>query len=175
MREPRVSFEAFVDSEMSRLLRLAYALTGSPHDAWDLTQDTLVKVGTRWSRLRRAESGAQYARTTMVRLNVSRWRRRQREVLGDPPDQLAVDGAEQVPVLSPAVHEALMSLGLRQRTTVVLRHLYDMTLQEIANDMRCSVGTVKSQLARGQQNLRQALETSEGYSTPTPPKEKHHE
>ena len=59
----------------------------------------------------------------MVRLNISRWRRQQREVLGDPPDLLTDDGAEQVPVLSPAVHKALMSLGRRQRTTVVLRHL----------------------------------------------------
>jgi DNA-directed RNA polymerase specialized sigma24 family protein len=82
---PGVTFEEFVDVEMSRLLRLGYALTGSPHDAWDLTQDTPVKVGAHWSRLMRTESGGQYARTTMIRLNVNRWRRGRHEVLGEPP------------------------------------------------------------------------------------------
>jgi predicted DNA-binding protein YlxM (UPF0122 family) len=51
------------------------------------------------------------------------------------------------------MRQALMRLGRRQRTTVVLRHLYDMNLQEIADHMGCSVETVKSQLSRGLQTL----------------------
>src|SRR4051794_8187375 len=35
-------FEAFVDRELPHLLHFAFQLTGTSHDAWDLTQDTLV-------------------------------------------------------------------------------------------------------------------------------------
>jgi DNA-directed RNA polymerase specialized sigma24 family protein len=44
-------FDAFAEAETPRLLGLAYALTGSPHDAWDLVQEALVRVGMRWRRL----------------------------------------------------------------------------------------------------------------------------
>lgn len=47
MPDRRMPFEEFVDAEMPRLLGLARALTGNGHDAWDLAQETLVRVGLR--------------------------------------------------------------------------------------------------------------------------------
>ena len=150
-------FEAVVVGELPRLVRLGHALTGNPNDAWDLAQETLLRVGTHWRQLDRSAAASRYARTTLVRLNVSRWRRIRREVLGELPDRPALEVTEQVPHLSSPIQDALMTLGPRQRTTVVLRHLYDMTLQEIADEMDCSLGTVKSQLSRAEANLRARL------------------
>jgi DNA-directed RNA polymerase specialized sigma24 family protein len=46
---------------------------------------------------------------------------------------------------------------VRQRAIVVLRHLYDQSEQQTAEQMQCSVGTVKSQCARGLARLRAVL------------------
>jgi RNA polymerase sigma-70 factor (sigma-E family) len=154
-------FEEFVTGELPRLVRLGHALTGSPHDAWDLAQETLLRVSTHWSRLDRSAAASRYARTTMVRLNVSRWRRLRREVLGRVPDHPVADVVDQLPRVSLPIQQALLTLGPRQRTTVVLRHLYDLSLQEISDEMNCSLGTVKSQLSRAEANLRARLATAE--------------
>ena len=72
-------FGEFVDAQTTPLLGLAYALTGNRHDAWDLVQETFVRLGLRWRRLRE-ENLAAYARTVMVRLNVDRLRHLRREL-----------------------------------------------------------------------------------------------
>jgi DNA-directed RNA polymerase specialized sigma24 family protein len=61
-----------------QLLRSTYLLCGDLHRAQDLVQEALVKVALRWPRLRDGNPTA-YARTIIVRDNISWWRR-QREV-----------------------------------------------------------------------------------------------
>ncbi len=46
------SFEAFMRARGAGLIRYAYVLTGSQHDAADLAQEALVRVGTVWERVR---------------------------------------------------------------------------------------------------------------------------
>jgi RNA polymerase sigma-70 factor (sigma-E family) len=168
MVEDSDDFESFVVAVLPRLVRLGNALTGSPHDAWDLAQETLLRVGGRWKRLERSDSAERYARTTMVRLNISRWRSVRREVLGGAAEQEAPLVIDQVPRVSAPIQDALMRLGRRQRTTVVLRHLYELSLREIADEMDCSLGTVKSQLHRAEAHLREQLtETKESASLST--------
>ena len=65
MRGTSEDFAAFVDAQSPALLGFAHALTGNRHDAWDLLQETLVRVGERW---RRIDEPAAYARTVMTRL-----------------------------------------------------------------------------------------------------------
>lgn len=164
MREMDEDYAAFVAVELPGLVRLGHALTGSEHDAWDLAQETLLRVGLHWRRLDRSESPSRYARTTLVRLNISRWRRLRREVLGDTPDVRLTE--PEVQVLSTPLEEALLTLGPRQRTTIVLRHLYDLSLAEIAEEMDCSVGTVKSQLSRAGAQLRARLAPADPSPSP---------
>lgn len=47
-------FGEFVDAALPRLLGLAHILVGNPHDAWDLTQETLARVGLHWRRVDRS-------------------------------------------------------------------------------------------------------------------------
>jgi RNA polymerase sigma factor (sigma-70 family) len=55
------------------------------------------------------------------------------------------------------LRRALLTLPARQRAAVVLRHYDDQSEAETARLMGCSVGTVKSQCARGLARLREAL------------------
>ena len=77
--EDREGFADFAPAQTPSLLGFAHALTANPHDAWDLTQETLARMGERWGRTRFEEPAA-YARTVMVRLNIDRIRRLRREL-----------------------------------------------------------------------------------------------
>ena len=74
-----VEFEDFVRDRSAALLRYGYVLCGNAHDAADLTQEALARLGQSWSRVRRREDPEGYVRTTMARLHISWWRVRRRE------------------------------------------------------------------------------------------------
>lgn len=148
------TFEDFAAVQSRSLLGFAHALTANPHDAWDLTQETLARMGERWGRSRFDEPGA-YARTVMVRLNIDRIRRLRRELPipgGSRAERATVDFVDET---SPWLVEALATLTPRQRTALALRYVEDLDVRTIAERMGCSQGTVKSQLSRGTERLRQ--------------------
>lgn len=148
-------FDAFVEVETPRLLRVAYALSGNPHDAWDLVQEALVRVGQRWDRLVDGNPGG-YAHTTLVRLNIDRGRRQARERLVDePPDRPAA--VQIAGPIDETLMEALRQLPTKQRSAVVLRAVDDLDHEAIAERMGCSVGTARSNLSRGLATLRDLL------------------
>ena len=135
------------------LLGLAYALTGSPHDAWDLVQETLARMGERWGRSRFDEPAA-YARTVMTRLNIDRVRRLRRELpLLSQPD--TGPPVELVGAVDTWLAEALATLSPRQRTALALRYVEDLDVRGISERMGCSEGTVKSLLSRGTARLKE--------------------
>jgi RNA polymerase sigma-70 factor (sigma-E family) len=146
-------FADFAQAQAQPLLGLAHALTANPHDAWDLTQETLARIGERWGRTRFDEPAA-YARTVMVRLNIDRLRRLRREL----PLLHRADQAAPVAVVGEPdgwLIEALRTLTPRQRTSLALRYVEDLDVSAIAERMGCSEGTVKSQLSRGTERLRE--------------------
>ncbi len=147
-------FADFVAAQARPLLGFAHALTADPHDAWDLTQETLARMGERWDRSSFEEPAA-YARTVMTRLNIDRIRRLRREhpfasarTEEEPP-------VEVVGELDGWLLEALATLSPRQRTALALRYVEDLDVRGIAERMGCSEGTVKSQRSRGTERLRE--------------------
>ena len=123
-------FADFAQAQAQPLLGLAHALTANPHDAWDLTQETLARIGERWGRTRFDEPAA-YARTVMVRLNIDRLRRLRREL----PLLHRADQAAPVAVVGEPdgwLIEALRTLTPRQRTSLALRYVEDLDVRAIA-------------------------------------------
>lgn len=125
----RDSFEQFVIARRPALLRTAYLLTGSHHDAEDLVQATLLKVVPKWAKI--ADRPEPYVRQVLARESISRWRRRRwREIHTDTvPEGRVVDpdrGHRDV------LRNALLGLSPRQRAVVVLRYYEDLTERETA-------------------------------------------
>jgi len=133
-----------------QLLRAAVLLTGDLQAAEDLVQEALVKVALRWDRLAQGNPTG-FARTVIVRDNISRWRRR-REVLTPTPSDLAAASSD--PETTLVVRRALGRLTPKQRAVVVLRHFEDLSVEEVAVVMGVGVGTVKSQNAAALARLR---------------------
>ena len=152
-------FDTYVQTRSGALLRLAFLLTGDAHHAEDLVQTTLVKVMGRWEQVTAGGDPHAYVRKVLLHTALG-WRRRRwhGERPSDPlpdvggsPDQTAViDSRERL-------RRALLQLPARQRAAVVLRHYEDLSEQDVARELGCSVGTVKSQTARGLDRLRSLM------------------
>ncbi|SHN43414.1 SigE family RNA polymerase sigma factor [Cryptosporangium aurantiacum] len=155
------SFRDYVQTRLSALQRLAYLLCHDRHRADDLVQDALFKLYLKWDRARAASDLNAYARTTLVRTFLSErrtnWARRVVLVDQLPEEAFAdPDGAAVV-----AVRRALAGLPPRQRAVIALRYYSDLSVEETAQTLGCSDGTVKSQTARGLAALRRALPEAE--------------
>jgi RNA polymerase sigma-70 factor (sigma-E family) len=149
-------FEVFVRARSAALLRYGYVLSGNAHDAADLTQEALARLGASWSRVRHKADPESYVRTTMARLHISWWRRTRREhIVDDVPDQGYVDAALERADGDAGLWRALGQLPPRQRAVLVLRYYEQLADQEIAGLLGVSRVTVRSQAARGLDKLRQ--------------------
>ena len=153
--ETPASFTDYVHARRPALLRTAYLLCGDLHDAEDLVQVALTKVVPRWRR--NEDDPEPYVRTVLVRENVPRHRRRRwREVPAERVPETASapsEGAEDLLVLD----QALRGLAPRQRAVVVLRYLDDLSVEQTAEVLGVSPGTVKSQASDALRRLRSAL------------------
>jgi len=151
-------FRAFVERRRGDLVRTAILLTAG--DRWaaeDLVQTALVSLYVAWPRVR-PDAAEAYARRCLLNALIdhrrSAFARRERaraelpEPAGIDPDALD---------LQSTVFRALGRLPPRMRAAVVLRHLLDLSVEETAAALRCSTGTVKSQTARGLDQLRAVL------------------
>ncbi|MCA2217661.1 SigE family RNA polymerase sigma factor [Jidongwangia harbinensis] len=148
-------YVAFVEANWGRYLRLARLLTGDRDRGEELLQECLVRLYVRWRRAATRDPHA-YLRRMLVNGNISWWRLRRREYLrADPPDR--ADPQAEPPNLDDSVRAALLALPAGQRAVVVLRYCEDLTEREVARALGCTVGTVKSQNARGLRRLRELL------------------
>ncbi|MFF3754722.1 SigE family RNA polymerase sigma factor [Streptomyces sp. NPDC002018] len=150
-------FAEYAAGAWPRLVRAAHLLTGDFHEAEDLVQTTLVKVCARWRRIPREEVEF-YVRRALVNNNLSRVRKRRVIHLLTPLLPERVHGrhaghAEHVEERA-ALAQALAALTARQRAVVVLRYWEDLSEQETAAVLNCSVGTVKTHARRALESLR---------------------
>ncbi|MCW2571917.1 MAG: SigE family polymerase sigma factor [Frankiales bacterium] len=154
-------FGAFVSAGSRRHLRTAYLLTGNAADAEDLLQTALARLVRVWDRVAQSGDVDAYLRRVLVNTHVSRSRRlwRREHPTEAPPDQ---PGLDPYVVLDERdrLRRALAALSPGERRAVVLRHVEDLPEAEVARLLGCSVGTVKSQSARGLGKLRRALEVA---------------
>lgn len=156
-------YVAFVRARQGPLLRSAFMICGDHHLAQDLLQDALVKLASRWERLR-DEAPEAYVRRILYRDSVSSWRRTRREVVADhDPDGVVTplharaDERVQDWVSGAHVREALLLLPPRQRAVIVLRYYEDLSEVDIADALGISRGTVKSQASDAMRTLRKLL------------------
>jgi RNA polymerase sigma-70 factor (sigma-E family) len=162
-------FTEFAVGAAPRLRRTAFLLCGDWHTAEDLTQTTLARVFVSWRRISRQDAVYGYASRTLVNAFLSdRRRRRGRELLTgwlpERPDLAAV----AAPEVRMVVLDALATLPPRSRAVVVLRYWADLSVDQAADVLGCSPGTVKTLGARALDKLRAVL--GDVMTDPGPPR-----
>jgi RNA polymerase sigma-70 factor (ECF subfamily) len=172
------AFEELVNFRSSEIYSLLYRLTESVEEAQDLTQETFLKAFQNIARFR----GDSDIKTWLYRiaLNEARnrwrwWRRRRRDLtisietkLGDGNQTLGsmlmadiARNPERETIAKEReslLRKALRSLSSNQREVVILRDMEGLSYDEIASALEISIGTVKSRIARGREELKKRLE-----------------
>ncbi|MFF3404514.1 SigE family RNA polymerase sigma factor [Streptomyces sp. NPDC002659] len=152
--ESDADFADFASARWSRLLRIAYMLTGDFHEAEDLVQVTLIRVCDHWRRIPGGEADL-YVRRALINNHRSRLRKRRvAQFLTSLVPETADRGHTETVEHRVALAQALDSLSSRQRAVVVLRYWDDMTEQQTAEILSCSPNTVKVHARRALAALR---------------------
>ena len=160
------TWEDIVRAHSTRVYRLAYRLTGNPHDAEDLTQEVFVRVFRSLSSYTPGTfEGWLHRITTNLFLDAARRKQRIRfEGLADEMTH-RLAGSEPTPAqafddshLDDDVQAALKALPPEYRAAVVLCDIEGFSYEEIAATLGVKLGTVRSRIHRGRAQLRSALE-----------------
>ncbi|WP_433618008.1 SigE family RNA polymerase sigma factor [Dactylosporangium sp. CA-139114] len=157
MTDRDTAFAEYFAARSDAMRGTAFLLCGDWHRAEDLTQTAFTKLYLAWNRVSRHEVLDGYLRRTLVRTYLDErrlgWWRRVR-TSDTPPEPPTVDTGPEERV---AVLAALSAVPPRQRAVLILRYWEDLSVEETAELLGCSAGTVKSQAARGLQALRARL------------------
>jgi RNA polymerase sigma factor (sigma-70 family) len=154
---PRASPEAFDDSflrEYARVYGLAFALSGSRWAAEDLAQEAFLAAHREWQSIGLYEQPGAWVRRVVANKAVSEFRRRLAEARA-LARWWSMDRAE-VPDLGesdPTFWAAVRSLPRRQAQVIALYYLDDLSIEEVAEVLDVSPGTVKRHLHRGRAAL----------------------
>jgi RNA polymerase sigma-70 factor (sigma-E family) len=155
-------FVAFAEAGLPRLRRTAYLVCGDWHRADDAAQEALIKLYRAWPRVERRDDVIAYARRTLIRVLVDHsrrpWRREMAHAATPEPTSAGVEAGVRRVEDQLVLVQALQQVSPRRRACIVLRYFNDLSVTETAAVMGCGEGTVKSQTAKGLQELRTALE-----------------
>lgn len=155
-------YREYVAERLDPLRRTAYLLGDDWHTADDLVSTALVKLLRHWRRVSTMDSPDAYVRRMLLRTWLDERRRpwRREAAWAEIPDRAVratTDGtADRLTILA-----LLAELPPRRRAVLVLRYFCDLSVEETAHELGCSVGTVKSQTARAIEALRGRLVTAQ--------------
>jgi RNA polymerase sigma-70 factor (sigma-E family) len=154
------TFADYFASRSNAMRGTAYLLCGDWHRAEDLVQTAFVKLYRAWRRVERHDTLDAYTRQILVRTFLDESRRgffhRERPT-AEPAERSAPEAGsveDRMVLLG-----ALAEIAPRQRAALVLRFWEDLSVEDTADALRCSSGTVKSQTARGLRALRGLVPT----------------
>lgn len=166
------AFEALVDTRIDRCYRLAWSILANDADAADATQDALVSAWRQLPRLRDPATFDGWLNRIVANaaLMARRHRVRLREVSvrpaypGDetpqpePRRDLHARTAMDQFVDNDAIGRAFDRLRPQDRVILVLHHVEERPLAEIARSLGIPVGTAKSRLHAARGALQKAME-----------------
>lgn len=165
------SMEVLVKRYYKIVFAYIYRYVNDYHLAYDLTQETFVKMLRHADSLTRQSSFRYWL--LKIALNICRdyfnsrsFRNGQRSVELDEQNEAALEEPQVIDMLdrkaeSVAVQAALMALPTYQRETVILRFYHDLKIKDIASLTKATESTVKSRIRQGLSKLKSLMERSD--------------
>lgn len=165
------AFEMLVRRYESKVYTVAYRFLGNHADASDLAQETFVRLYQALPGFRGESSFMTWLYRITANACRDEIRRQQRYQVVSLDVEAGTNGAQaisQVPSRSPSPEEAveqkefnemiqqcLGSLSEEHRLVLVMREIQGLSYEEIADVLKCSLGTVKSRLNRARQAFKE--------------------
>jgi RNA polymerase sigma-70 factor (ECF subfamily) len=164
------AFERFVEHFRSKVFHYSWVMCGSPEDAEEVAQETLLKVFESFDQLREPER----VRAWVFRIARNVCLMQRRKSVFAPAHELSLDElppADEVPDCGRAPEGALLRAELRAvidrvivelpqsyRAVVLLRDMEELSTEETAQILDLSIDVVKTRLHRGRAAMRQKLD-----------------
>lgn len=156
-----VTITELVAQHYDAVYRLAFRLSGTTHDAEDITQQAFVDAQRHLHTLRDPAS----AKAWLCMIARNHFRRGLRDAGPSRTSLDAIDEPAGAMVAEPldtrGLQTALNQLPTEFRTVLVLFYFENLSYQQIATELGLPIGTVMSRLSRGKQQLRQHLKREE--------------
>jgi RNA polymerase sigma-70 factor, ECF subfamily len=170
------AFDELVMRHQQRALNVAFQLLRNHEDAMEVAQDAFVRIYRSIGEFRGECEFTTWLHQIVVNLARNRyrwWHRRGRQAMvsiDDPVEttdgtvEIQVEAKGNAPDVEAANAEFVQTLSEKMgelppkfREVLVLRNIENMSYEEIATALACSVGTVKSRIARAREALREAM------------------
>jgi RNA polymerase sigma-70 factor (ECF subfamily) len=169
------AFGNLVNRYANALFGYLLRLTGHSQDAEDLLQETLLRIHTKAHTFKSGKRFKPWAFAIATNIANDRFRNLKRRgvvlTMDDPEHPIPEsafqdcnDTADTNPVkniirteLQERVQEAIKTLPEKQRTALILAYYQDLSYREVAEVMKCSVGTVKTHMSRALHKLADIL------------------
>ncbi|MDO8683301.1 MAG: sigma-70 family RNA polymerase sigma factor [Armatimonadota bacterium] len=174
-REERQAFDQLVERHHKQAYNIAYRMTGNHADAEDLTQEAFIRAFRFFGQYRRELPFENWLYRIMSNVFVDMLRRRPKVHIRSFDQPIQTEDGEaimELPDLAPTPEESLLSSELDSRIqsalmtmpeefrlAVVYADIEGLSYEEIADAMKCSIGTVRSRLHRGRKILRERLKS----------------
>jgi len=163
------AFNGLVECYQRQVYNLCLRLLASAEAAEDATQEAFIAAYRRIDTFRGGNFRAWLLRIA-ANASYDELRRQRRRPAASLEAAMTAQGATQSPSPSAGPEDealrmelnAHLQLGLAtllsvDRLAIILRDVHGLSYEELAEVMRCSVGTVKSRLARGRARMREYL------------------
>jgi RNA polymerase sigma-70 factor (ECF subfamily) len=167
------AFEELICRYERKIYTIAYRMMGNFEDANDLAQEAFLRAFRAIGGFRGDSSFSTWLCHIVTNLCRDELRKRYRLSVESLDEEICLGEGEvkkQIPSSNPGpeeiyekqelqqkLQELLMTLSPEFRVAVVLRDIHGFTYREIAEQMECSLGTVKSRISRGRNYLKEKL------------------
>ena len=155
-------FDELYAASFRRITSQVYAMIGNLDEATECVQEAFARAWAHRRKLDRTEYPEAWVRTTAYRLAVSRWRRRR---TASRPGDRAVGTRTEVPAVDEshvALVAALKKIPEAQRQALVLHHIADLPVHQVAAEVGVPDGTITARLSRGRTALAALLADEQG-------------
>ena len=146
-------FDQLYAASFRRVITQVYAMVGDLDEATECVQEAFARAWAHRRKLERAEYPEAWVRTTSYRRELGLGLRRR--LAGRSPDR-AVGAAAQTPAVDEshvALVAALKQLPEAQRQALVLHHIADLPVHQVAAEVGVPEGTIEARLSRGRAAL----------------------
>lgn len=169
-------YSSLIERYYNKAYQIAYSFLRQKEDAEEVVQDTFIKIHTVLHNFRGDSqfSTWMYRIVTNYAKNKYRWNKRRGSkknisinasldnsdstyLMDLPGKELNPQTGSVYNELEKGIHEHLEKISPLYREVLVLRNIDGLTYEEISTILDCKIGTVKSRIARGREELRQRL------------------
>ncbi len=153
-------FDELYRASSRRLVGQIYAMTGDMTEAQDVVQEAFARAWERRDQLDEVANREAWVRTVAARLAISRWRKAKNAATAWMRRHHETLMVEEISPDHVALVNALRQIPEVQRQVIVLHHLCDLSVEDIARETLTPSGTVKARLVRGRAALARLLDDS---------------